>query len=99
MSYRVRLTPHAQETLSALYHPLAEEDPATAREAREIIAKGLALLRDLPFTCRKADPDNPFLRELHLPFGDTGCVALFEIEDRTTLTLLTVRPLREEDYH
>ena len=42
---------------------------------------------------------NPFLRELAIPFGGSGYVALFEIEDRDTVTLLAVRHQREEDYH
>jgi len=33
-----------------------------------------------PFTCRKASGD-PFLRELLSPFGESGYVALFEIDD------------------
>ena len=34
-----------------------------------------------------------------IPFGDAGYVALFEIEDPGTVTLLAVRHQREEDYH
>jgi hypothetical protein len=34
-----------------------------------------------------------------LPFGGSGYVALFEIENRETVTLLAVRHQREEDYH
>jgi len=56
------------------------------------------LLQDFPFTCRKASPENPFLRELVLSFGAGGYVALFEIEDERTVTLLAVRHQREEDY-
>jgi hypothetical protein len=41
----------------------------------------------------------PFLREFIIPFGASGCVALFEIENRDTVTLLAVRHQREEDYH
>ena len=42
---------------------------------------------------------NPFLREVIIPFGSAGYVALFEIENRELVTLLAVRHQREEDYH
>ncbi|MDB5936201.1 MAG: Plasmid stabilization system [Massilia sp.] len=56
------------------------------------------MLKDFPFTCRKASPESPFLRELVIPFGSTGYVVLFEIEDATTVTILAVRHQREDDY-
>lgn len=51
-----------------------------------------------PFIYRKAD-DDPFLRELLIPFGSSGYVALFEIEDAATVTVLAVRHQIEDDYH
>ena len=47
---------------------------------------------------RKAG-DAPFLRELIIPFGRTGYVALFEVEDAATVTILAVRHQLEDDYH
>jgi hypothetical protein len=41
----------------------------------------------------------PFLRELVIPYGSAGYVALFEIENREFVTVLAVRHQREEDYH
>jgi len=55
-------------------------------------------LRFSPFSCRKAVSDNPFLRELIIPFGAAGDVALFEIEPRGIVNILAVRHQREEDY-
>jgi hypothetical protein len=52
----------------------------------------------MPFGCRKAEESNPFLRELVIPFGDAGYVALFEVEDNQTVTVLAIRHQREEDY-
>jgi mRNA-degrading endonuclease RelE of RelBE toxin-antitoxin system len=34
-----------------------------------------------------------------ISFGASGYVALFEIDDATTVTVLAVRHQREEDYH
>jgi plasmid stabilization system protein ParE len=75
-----------------------ERDSSAAKRAREKITKGVSLLEDFPFTCRKASSDSPFLRELLIPFGRAGYVLLFEIEDATTVTILAVRHQREDDY-
>ena len=52
-----------------------------------------------PFSYRKGTRGNPFLRELVIPVGATGYVALFEIDDNGTVTILAVRHQREDDYH
>jgi plasmid stabilization system protein ParE len=98
VSFRVRYTKAAREDLRRLYAHLLERDPPAARRARNKIAKGVELLKEFPFTCRKASPDSPFLRELVISFGSSGYVLLFEIEDATTVTILAVRHQREDDY-
>lgn len=77
---------------------LLERDPQAAAQAREAIGRSIAFLQEFPFSCRKAQPDNPFLREMLIPFGAAGYVALFEIEDSKTVTVLAVRHQREDDY-
>ena len=99
MTYRVRYTGAAREDLLRLYEFLLQNDLAAARGALAAIRKSLLLLQDFPFTCRKVSPDNPFLREMVIPFGSGGYVALFEIEGEWTVTILAVRHQREEDYH
>ena len=98
MSYRVRYTRAAREDLRRLYAFLLEHDLKAARRALDAIGKGIELLQEFPFTCRKAVPDNPFLRELVISFGAAGYIALFEIEDDETVTILAVRHQREDDY-
>lgn len=56
------------------------------------------MLRFSPFSCRKATRNNPFLRELVIPFGRAGYVALFEIEPGNAVSVVAVRHQREEDY-
>ena len=63
------------------------------------IRTGIELLGLSPFSCRKAVADDPLLRELVIPFGAAGYVALFEIEGPSTVTILAVRHQREDDYH
>ncbi len=99
MSYRVRYTKAAKEDLKRLYGFLLEHDLQAAHRAREAIGKSIDFLRDFPFACRKVVPDNPFLRELLISFSESGYVALFEIDNNETVTILAVRHQREEDYH
>lgn len=99
MSWRVRYTRAARDDLLRLYGFLLEQDLRAAQQAMDVIDQSLELLKSFPFTCRKADPDNPFLRELLVSFGASGYVALYEIEENQTVTILAVRHQREDDYH
>ena len=99
MSYCIRYTSAAKEDLHRLYAFLLERDLKAAHRARDAIGKSIEFLRELPFTCRKAEPDNPFLREIVIPFGAAGYIALFEIEDSETVTILAIRHQREGDYY
>ena len=81
-----------------LHSFVLKKDIQAARRARDAIAKGLSFLAESPFSCRKAEPDTPLLRELVIPFGAAGYVALFEIEDSETVTILAIRHQREDDY-
>lgn len=80
MSFRVRYAAAARDDLKRLYGFLVRRDIAAAERALEAITRAVDVLRDFPFTCRKVDDANPFLRELVISFGDSGYVALFEIE-------------------
>lgn len=99
MSWRVRYTRAARDDLKRLYGFLLERDVTAAERALVAIDKAVELVQRFPFTCRKADPDNPFLRELLVSFGATGYAALYEIGDDHTVTVLAVRHQREDDYH
>lgn len=98
MSYKVRYTAAARDDVKRLFTFLAENDPRAAQAARMAIAESIRLLQLFPFTCRKVLDDNPLLREMVISFGSSGYVALFEIEDQDTVTVLAVRHQREEDY-
>ena len=99
MSYQVRFAPDAAKDLQRLFDFLAEQDLVTAGHARAVIGQAIEVLQTFPFSCRKATPENPFLRELVIGFGRGGYVALFEVEDAETVTVLAVRHQREDDYH
>ena len=99
MNYRIRYTRAAKDDLVRLYGFLVERDVDAARKALDSIQKGIEFLQKFPFTCRKATPEEPLLREMIISFGARGYVVLFEIEDSKTVTILAVRHQREEDYH
>ena len=95
----------AQQDLDRLFDFVLERELALgvgdlqgAQAALEAITEGLQLLRRFPFTCRKVGA-SPFLRELVIPFGHAGYVALFEIVDQTTVVVAAVRHQRESDFH
>jgi plasmid stabilization system protein ParE len=95
--FRIRFTPEAEEDLLRLYEFLLEKDLASAERALESIKRAIELLRYSPFSCRKAGADDPFIRELIIPFGSAGYVALFEIESNSTVNIIAVRHQREDD--
>ena len=99
MSFRVQFTLEAKADLERLYSFLLEHDLLAAEKALAAIDCAWLLLEEFPFSCRKVDETKPFLRELIIPFGEAGYVALFEIENPHTVTVLAVRHQREDDYH
>ncbi len=103
MSFVVRYSASARDDLTRLYEYLLDratsvEDLDLAERALGAITGAVESLKRSPFIYRKAD-DDPFLRELLIPFGSSGYVALFEIEDAVTVTVLAVRHQLEDDYH
>lgn len=105
MTFRVRLTRDAEADLDRLFDFVPERelgrdggDLLLAEQALAAIRGGFATLKSSPFTCRKAGL-SPFLRELIIPFGRSGYVALFEIESATDVLVIAVRHQFEDDYY
>jgi plasmid stabilization system protein ParE len=99
VTFRVRFTPEAKSDIERLYGFFAERNIVAPERALEVIEHAWSLLEEFPFSCRKADEANPFLRELIVSFGKSGYVALFEIENNQVVTVLAIRHQREDDYH
>lgn len=99
MSFKVRISKAAQDDLERMLDFLAPVDYTAALRARAAIERGYEFLEEMPFACRKADDANAFLRELVISFSGAGYVAMFEITDAATVTILAVRRQREDDYH
>jgi plasmid stabilization system protein ParE len=103
VSFVVRYSATARDDLKRLYKYLLDratsiEDLELAEHARATIVESVDGLCRSPFIYRKA-ASSPFLRELLIPFGHSGYVALFEIDDASTVTILAVRHQLEDDYH
>jgi plasmid stabilization system protein ParE len=98
--------PGAEADLGRLFDFILEREWARegggnlvlAEHALVALRAGIATLQTSPFTCRKAGR-SPFLRELIVPFGRSGYVVLFEIEDAANITVVAVRHQLERDYH
>jgi plasmid stabilization system protein ParE len=105
VTFKVRLTKAAQADLDRLFDFLIERELSReggnlelAELAMAAVRAGFSTLKSSPFTCRKAGR-SPFLRELIVPFGRSGYVALFEIDDESTVSVISVRHQLEDDYH
>jgi plasmid stabilization system protein ParE len=104
VTFAVRYTEAAREDRLRLYQYRLDraetvEDLAAAESALSVIGAAIdSLSPRRPFLYRKAGA-SPFLRELVIPFDGSGYVALFEIDDNSTVTILAVRHQLEDDYH
>lgn len=102
-SFAVRYSASARDDLKRLYEYLLDrastvDDLVLAERALEAIVEFVAGLGRAPFVYRKAGT-SAFLREVLIPFGNSGYVALFEVEDAATVTILAVRHQLEDDYY
>ena len=105
MTFKIRLTRDAEADLDRLFDFLVERELARdggdldlPEQAMTALSAGIAALKSSPFTCRKAG-NSPFLRELIIPFGRVGYVALFDIENESIVAVVAVRHQLEDDYH
>ena len=104
MSFIVRLSPTAETDLERLFDFLLEQAETTEdldHAQAEIDIIRAIKQQQLAFTpyifCKAAQ--SPAQRELFIPFGRTGCVALYEIVSASKVVVLAVRHQHEEDYH
>lgn len=104
MRFVVRITAEADEDLDRLTDALLEraktpDDFDRALLTVRAIRAAIDGLSDSALRCRKAgDGRDPFLRELVIPFGRTGYLALFEIVGNT-VAVAAIRHQLEDDYH
>jgi plasmid stabilization system protein ParE len=104
MTFEVRLSVEAQDDLARLFDFLLTraktlEDLDQAQAAidslRTAVTQQLAIT---PYSFRKAGTSST-RRELIVPYGNAGFVALYEIVSPSWVLILAIRHQREEDYH
>ena len=103
MTFTVTLTREALEDLRRLEDLLVERalehgDWSLPGRAVDAIRNEMRILETNPYTCRLAQSD-PLERELVIPFGGSGYVALFEILSDHEVAVSALRHQREDDYH
>jgi len=103
VTFSVRLTRQALEDLQRIEQFLVElalrhGDFDLPVRAVDAIRHEMRILQTNPYTCRKVGA-NPFERELVIPFGGSGYVALFEIMGEHEVAISAIRHQREDDYH
>jgi plasmid stabilization system protein ParE len=104
VTFAVRFAAAADEDLERLFDFLLDravtvEDLGLAQTAIDAVrAIALSQLGSTPYSFRKSGK-SPARRELIIPFGATGYVALYEIASSSTVLVLAIRHQREEDFH
>ena len=95
---RVIVTQGAVEGLEHCRQFLAVKSPEAAKRAGQSIERQFLLLETAPDIGRPF-PDFPELRELMIPFGDSGYVALYHHEPvRDAVFVLAFRHQKEAGY-
>ncbi|MDP2693567.1 MAG: type II toxin-antitoxin system RelE/ParE family toxin [Gallionella sp.] len=99
MNYRVRYTLEAKEDLKRLITFSGRARPANGEARTQDHRREHPVVAAISVHLSQGRSRNTFLHELVTSFGSGGCVALFEIEDKETVTIVAVRHQREDDYH
>jgi plasmid stabilization system protein ParE len=95
---RLIITPGVAQGLERCRHFLKEKNPHAAIRAAQAIERLLTLLETEPGIGRPLE-DMPELRELVIPFGDSGYVALYRHEIKIDLFhVLAFRHQKEAGY-
>jgi hypothetical protein len=101
--YRIVATVTFQEDIERLEEHIIERELASHTpddtclfRFRDAVERAMGILAFAPHTCRRSEEHRDF-RELIIPFGHGGCIALFAIRDLEVL-LLAARDQHEHDY-
>lgn len=105
MTFKVFFGPAARQDLERLFDYALERELSSATGDLDVPARAIEAIRNAcrfleqsPFSCRKVGTSS-LHRELIIPFGAYGYVALFEIVDASTVLIGAIRHQRESDYH
>lgn len=95
---RLIVAPTARAGVERCRNFLGQKNRDAARRAAQTIARHFDLLTHMPNMGRPLDT-HPDIRELLIPFGDSGYVALYRYEEREDfIVVLAFRHMREAGY-
>jgi plasmid stabilization system protein ParE len=94
---RLIWSPAALRDLQRLYRFLAENSPAAAQRAINLIRTSMKDVEQHPEIGRPAEGMDPVYREWLIDFGDSGYVALYRL-DGLTAVILALKHQKEAGY-
>lgn len=97
MPYLVRWSGNALTGLQRVYTFLAEKNEEAAVAAFKTIRQAALLLETYPEAGRPADDLDPEHRELLIPFGGAGYLALYKVREKDIL-ILALKHQKEVGY-
>lgn len=99
MTRTLRYSRQFYDDLERYYRHLAQHDLDLAERCYEAVFKTIRVLEDFPFVGRKVIDDDALAREILVPFGSSGYVILYDIDNDHLVTILAIRRQREDDYY
>jgi len=98
-SVSVRLSPRAHGDTLRLHKWLSDKSPLAAKKALEQITKSLEILKQQPKIGRPADWISEEFRELVIPFGASGYLALYQFDESANeAVVVAIRHQKEAGY-
>lgn len=94
---RLIWSPAALRDVQRLHRFLAEKNAQAAQRAVQRIREGMKIIAAEPGVGRPVPDMDPEYRERIIPFGESGYVVLYHLEDETAV-ILAVRHQREAGY-
>jgi len=94
---RLIWTPRARTGLEQAYLFLADKDEDAAIKVLDALDQGALTLEDFPHAGRPAGDLEPEHRELLIPFGGSGYILLYRIEN-SYVYILAVKHQKESGY-
>jgi plasmid stabilization system protein ParE len=99
VSYSVKITPGARNDIKRLYAFLAQKHKPSAERSLLVLAKAFDGLGLFPHSYRRVNSEDPTLREIAIPFGGSGYLAMLRVrDDLEEIRILAIRHQLEDDY-
>lgn len=98
MPYLVQWSSRALNDLQRVYDFLSERSEDAAIESFKTIKQAALLLETFPGAGRPANDLDPEHRELVIPFGISGYVFVYEVQENQQILILALKHQKEVGY-